>query len=331
MAERPIFVVGYQRSGTTLLQSLLGAHPRIAAPPEIHFWFRIVELHDHWGDLLDDDRAAAVVHEVLDAPLGMLDDTGFDEARVLTRFLASDRSYAELLNALMTDFAEQHGKQRWSEKTPHQRPARIWSLLPESQVLHIVRDPRDVAASEAETFHRMPAWRSAERCAHFTTRSIEDAARQPAESYLRLRYEDLASEPAAVMRSVCDFLGEDFPPDLVTGSRETTTAIPGDKTPWQSEAAQPIRPPRSSWTSVLSPRQRALVAAAVDEMLPSIGYAPAPSRLVATGRLLGPTTWPARWMEHRRRSRITRTARTPAERHAAVRTFMTEQEGRWSS
>ena len=38
--DRPIFVVGYQRSGTTLLQALLGAHHRIAGPPETHFIFR---------------------------------------------------------------------------------------------------------------------------------------------------------------------------------------------------------------------------------------------------------------------------------------------------
>ena len=49
MTERPIFVVGFQRSGTTLLQSLLGAHPRIAAPPEVHFFFRIYGLRDYWG------------------------------------------------------------------------------------------------------------------------------------------------------------------------------------------------------------------------------------------------------------------------------------------
>jgi hypothetical protein len=329
MADRPIFVVGYQRSGTTLLQSLLGAHPRIAAPPEIHYWFRIVELHDHWGDLHDDERAAAVVHELLDAPLGMLDHAGFDEDRVLAAYLTTDRSYAALLTTLMTDFAQRQGKQRWSEKTPYQRPARIWSLLPEAQILHIVRDPRDVAASESGTFHRMPAWRSAERCERFTARAMEDGANHAAADYLRIRYEDLAADPVSVMRAVCEFLGEEFSPQLVTGARESTTAIAGDKTPWQSEASQPIRPARSAWAD-LPLRQRALVAAAVNDALPSIGYAPAPPRLVRIGRLLGPTTWPAKWSEKRRRSRIGRATRTPADRHAAVRSFMTEQERRWS-
>jgi len=63
MSERPIFVVGFQRSGTTLLQSLLGAHPRIAAPPEVHFFFRIHQLRDYWGDLAETANAAQASHD----------------------------------------------------------------------------------------------------------------------------------------------------------------------------------------------------------------------------------------------------------------------------
>ncbi|GAI08625.1 unnamed protein product, partial [marine sediment metagenome] len=40
----PIFIIGVGRSGTTLLQSILNAHPKICFPPETHFvknYFRI--------------------------------------------------------------------------------------------------------------------------------------------------------------------------------------------------------------------------------------------------------------------------------------------------
>lgn len=329
MAERPIFVVGYQRSGTTLLQSLLGAHPRIAAPPELHFWFRIVDLADHWGDLCVDSRAAAVVHELLDAPLGMLDDAGFDDAELTAAFLRTDRSYAALLDTVMSDFARRQGKQRWSEKSPYQRPAQIWSLLPDAQVLHIVRDPRDVAASEAETFRRLPAWRAAERVCHFTERSMSDAVGAAADAYRRVRYEDLAADPERVMAEVCAFLGEDFPDQLVTASRTATSAIPASTTPWQREAAEPIRPPRSNWASRLDARQRALVCAVVSDLLPVLDYPPSPANLVKIGRILRPTTLPGKRAERRRRTKIARSVSSPADRHAAVRTFIDDQAKRW--
>src|SRR3954447_2480432 len=101
MTERPIFVVGFQGSGTTLLQSLLGGHPRIAAPPELHFLFRIHDLRDFWGDLQDDAQAAAALHELLHAPFGLLDECGFDESALLERFRDADRSYAALLSTVL--------------------------------------------------------------------------------------------------------------------------------------------------------------------------------------------------------------------------------------
>lgn len=51
MSDAPIFVVGFPRSGTTLAQSLIGAHPRIAAPLEMHYFSRVVMHRSCWGDL----------------------------------------------------------------------------------------------------------------------------------------------------------------------------------------------------------------------------------------------------------------------------------------
>jgi len=36
-SSRPIFIVGCQRSGTTMLRLMLNGHPRISIPPESHF------------------------------------------------------------------------------------------------------------------------------------------------------------------------------------------------------------------------------------------------------------------------------------------------------
>src|SRR4029079_289784 len=114
-------------------------------------------------------------------------------------------------DAVMTDFAERNGKQRWSEKTPHQGAPGIWLHFPEARVGHIVRDPRPTVVSNLTKLGGWPdllstarAWRG------FTLRNIAAGAQRRAWPYLRIRYEDLAREPAAVMRVVFAFLGEDF-------------------------------------------------------------------------------------------------------------------------
>ena len=50
-SDRPIFVVGSPRSGTTMLQLMLHAHPRIAIPPETRFFLTAHRRRGEWGDL----------------------------------------------------------------------------------------------------------------------------------------------------------------------------------------------------------------------------------------------------------------------------------------
>ena len=49
--DRPIFVLGCPRSGTTLLQLMLHSHPRIAVPAETRFVLTAYERRRAFGDL----------------------------------------------------------------------------------------------------------------------------------------------------------------------------------------------------------------------------------------------------------------------------------------
>jgi hypothetical protein len=81
-AGAPIFVVGFPRSGTTLLQAIIGSHPRIASPPEMHYLRRVAALADYWGDLTDDDVLRRVIAETLDWPGVRRSEVEFDHGRV---------------------------------------------------------------------------------------------------------------------------------------------------------------------------------------------------------------------------------------------------------
>src|SRR4051794_19699469 len=211
MAESPIFVVGYQRSGTTLLQSLLGAHPRIAAPPELHFILRVAYFGDYFGDLPDDETLRRALQGALTPPVDILAECGFDEAALFARAAAGPRTYAGLFAAIMDEYAERNGKERWAEKTPSQRPDDIWNLFPDALVVHIVRDAREVVASSVDMpWERRRAAAIARDLRHFTLESVERGRRAGAGQYLQVRYEDLTRAPEAVLRLICTFVGEDY-------------------------------------------------------------------------------------------------------------------------
>ena len=50
-SDRPIFVIGCPRSGTTMLQLMLHSHPRIAVPPETRFLVPGYYRRFFFGDL----------------------------------------------------------------------------------------------------------------------------------------------------------------------------------------------------------------------------------------------------------------------------------------
>jgi hypothetical protein len=283
-AERPIFVVGFKRSGTTLLQSLIGSHERIAASPETYFIFRVANQHQSYGDLDDDENLKRAVHDALDAPGGSLDSCNFDERAVYERARTYERTMRGVMSAMMDDFATREGKPRWTEKSPGQRAGGILALFPDAQIIHIVRDPRDIIASAlALPWNRQSAFDLAGRWREFTTANTRAGLAAGPSSFLQVRYEDLSRDPEATMRVVFAFLGELFDPALVSDLSRRETAITLD-VPWQTRVREPVQPvAEGGWRSKLRGGQARVVQAHLHREIALLGYQRAPRRDVAIG------------------------------------------------
>jgi hypothetical protein len=100
----PIFVVGPDRSGTTLMQALLGSHPRIAMPPKAsNMW---TYFYDRYGDLsvpanLERCLAAILAYRHAAVPSGRRPDPG--------RVLVSERPRAPFA-VIHAQYARRLGK-----------------------------------------------------------------------------------------------------------------------------------------------------------------------------------------------------------------------------
>jgi hypothetical protein len=321
--ERPIFVVGFERSGTTVLQALLGAHPRIAAPPEIHFLFRIAGLADHYGDLADDGNLRAALRDTLNPPVPFLAGCGFDEEALFRTALAGDRSYRGLLALVMDDFAQRQGKRRWSEKTPGQSVEAVLGLFPEAQVVHLIRDPRDVVASALEApWASSTARQLTLEWRRFTLANIETGAQAGPNSYIQLRYEDLVREPEVVLRTTTAFLGEEFSPDMLSNTTARRQTVAPVAASWQGRALEPIDTSRKGqWRERLSKVQQAQVAAVVRKDLAPLGYRHPGRRQTMFGELVNRLA-SIRALPTRRRNARQATRTTADERFVLAQQYM---------
>jgi hypothetical protein len=206
------FIVGVNRSGTTLLRLMLDSHPELTIPPETHFVPEMIRLARRHNTTRKRLARAATAHP-------RWGDFGLDEDELLHRFQEiKPLTPADAIRAFYELYAEKEGKPRWGDKTPRYMRAmpRIERALPEARFIHLIRDGRDVALSQAERSldgQAPPITEVAERW----RRRIETARVHSADldAYLEVRYEDLVSDPGPVLTRICDFVELPYDPAML--------------------------------------------------------------------------------------------------------------------
>jgi tetratricopeptide (TPR) repeat protein len=184
-----VFVVGFPRSGTTLLEQVLASHPAIAALEEA-------------------PTLKPAIDAYLDPPTGMAALAAMDE-ETAERWR---RDYWARVRSFGIDVA---GKV-FVDKQPFYT---LWlpliaKLFPKARVLIVRRDPRDIALScFRRPFHMTPVTyelMDLERGARLYDAAMRlldlfiDRAGNPCLAY---RHEDLVDDFDGVSRRICDFLG----------------------------------------------------------------------------------------------------------------------------
>jgi LPS sulfotransferase NodH len=194
------FVVGANRSGTTLLRLMLDAHPQLAIPPETFFVPNLIELYAE-GEPSREEAIALIESRPEFADFGLERD---DLAAAAEERPNTARG---VITAFYSLYAMNQGKPRFGDKTPGYSGSMraIEGVLPEARFVHIVRDGRDVALS---VMSRSLKERTVPELAKRWKRRIKRTQQQGAkvEHYLEIRYEDLIADTEAELRKVCDFL-----------------------------------------------------------------------------------------------------------------------------
>lgn len=193
-----MFVVGFPRSGTTMLETMLDAHPVLAGMDERAFVQDLIDAMARNGRAYPDD-------------LGILEEAECAELRALYFDLAATR-------------ARVPAGQRIVDKNPLNimRLPLIARLFPEARIILALRHPCDVVLSNYMQTFRSPAYVA-------LTATIESTARGYADTFafwldqvavlapnvLELRYEDVVDDIDAQSRRIADFVGVDWDARMV--------------------------------------------------------------------------------------------------------------------
>jgi tetratricopeptide (TPR) repeat protein len=201
---QPIFILGFPRSGTTLLEQTLSAAPHIVAGDELPLINDITHL----------------MSRMLNSPLG------YPEALV-ELWMGDQREGLDNLRDYYLQKVRQIGVLRdgatlFTDKMPLNEThlGLIALLFPGAPLIHMIRHPLDVMVSAMSNHftHGLLCATALETAARHYVLIADLVQHYRAEMslrYLPVRYEDMVDEQEATVRSVFDFIGEPFDPAVL--------------------------------------------------------------------------------------------------------------------
>jgi hypothetical protein len=269
----PFFIVGNDRSGTTMLRLIVDRGADAAVPPESMFLTDFAAAFDAGGPR-DEHAAAQLMHEVWEHPKVRLWELP-PQAPAVPAGLTGQDAYRFIAAAPFEAYAARHGKRRWGDKTPHylHHVDDLLRLWPGARFVVLVRDGRDVALS----LRRMPfgpnnAWAAAQWWAR-GIRAGSRAQREHPGAVLTVRYEDLAWRPEAEVRRLCEFLGLDYAEDMLALEHVDPARIVPDQAAWFPTLFDGINTSAvGRWQREMSRRDQRIFAALAGSELEQLGY-----------------------------------------------------------
>jgi hypothetical protein len=241
-----VCVYGALRSGTTMLRLMLDSHPQLSCPGESDVFFDYLSVKEGNWALDADALKRNWLFQV--SGLTLIDGTAQDQVMSLIKQVGKGRERTVLM--------------------AHRGLDRVLDVFPDLRVIHIVRDPRDVALSSigmgwaGNVFHGLDHWLKTE---DGWSNALPRMAHNPV---LEIRYEDLVQRPADMLTRVCGFLDVPFVPEMLTYDTRTTYSKPD---------ARKIE----RWRGKLSQRDLGLLEARLGDRLQSRGYSTSGHPLIA--------------------------------------------------
>jgi len=285
LPQDPIFVVGYPRSGTTLVQALLTTQRNVYSLPETHF-FNVINRKavraDEQGFIEADclERVFSLIREKIDMRFSRA------EQRHITKLARKKKLLPKMLfeiivwHCICEDIKQgDTGSFRWVEKTPNHAYflETILSFYPQAFFVNIVRHPVPAVYSRKVNFP-FNKDKPLDWLAKLWRRSIEETetfAQQHPGKMISLKYEDLTADVEAWFSKVCDFINLKSDMALIGSHSAAADRVTLESEVWKKkDHYRDISNTNDTYRQVVPPQDAAFIEDLLKDKLEQYGYTP---------------------------------------------------------
>jgi len=240
--DKPIFLAGHRKSGTTLLLSLFDNHEQISVfPPDSGFWYAYYPRYasDEYSDAEKIQRIIDVSYGNFRADYINVDESAgnaypYDDLIEKFRNLMEGRecSPSIIIQTVIEAFEANNPVKRgvprcWIEKTTSTEiyASEVFDWFPHAKMIHLIRDPRDNYASlksgwdkrykDMNDSHKRLLQSMLDRGGLGLKLAKVNEFCFDTDRYKVIRYEDLTANPKAIMQELAAFVGIDYANSLV--------------------------------------------------------------------------------------------------------------------
>lgn len=246
VSQNPIFVVGFTRSGTTLLQSLIATQKNIYTFPETHFFCEYLNkfLQTNNGIIakecleeffkkarefsgLNIDWYEADYFKVL-ADKGMLTEKNLFE-NIVKQYLIKQISYKNISKVV------------WLEKTPYHGFVmnKILQIYPQARFISLIRHPVPAIYSTKKHLHPGESYEFiASKWKRMVNKITEFKVQHPDKIYT-VKYEELIKDTKNVMKGIMSFLQMGFHEDKLATYPDMAKIVVEPFEKWKNNVLQP--------------------------------------------------------------------------------------------
>ncbi len=259
------FVVGCGRSGTTLLKTILNAHPQITIPHETFFFNMIVPKGDS-DSMSRDQKIDRIVSR------WWIKESGVS-AQDLNHALADkEASWKNLLIALLAAQASKKEVVCFGEKTVGhlQFSKQLLDTYPGCRIIQIIRDPRAVVASfrSAKVGSNFVAKIAADwQLAYEVDQELADSTR-----YLRVKFEDLILHSSSTAKEICQFLKLQYNPEMLQFHKRADKGFSREQSHHENTTKEIFTSGLNTWKNKLTKNSLGLIESRLGQPMNDLGY-----------------------------------------------------------